>query len=158
MEGKAHSSQSYNTTGRMSRMKEDLLSCSKDFRSSFQQRTATRARGAFLSSEGVMERPHVGVVGAGLAGLRCAEILISEGVKVTILEARDRLGGRVSYHLDRRRERLRVVADSPEQSTWSCCRHVSEKLKDPPARSWSFLLTSYKGAQIGFTERTTTPL
>jgi len=80
-----------------------------------------------------MERPHVGVVGAGLAGLRCAEVLISEGVMVTILEARDRLGGRVSYHLDRRRTRLRVVTDSPEQSTWSCCRHVSEKLEDPPA-------------------------
>lgn len=80
-------------------MKEDLLSCSKYLKSSFQQRTATRARGALLASGGATERPHVGIVGAGLAGLRCAEILISEGVKVTILEARDRLGGRVSYPL-----------------------------------------------------------
>ena len=31
-----------------------------------------------------------------MAGLRCAEILIEKGVRVTILEARDRLGGRVS--------------------------------------------------------------
>lgn len=43
----------------------------------------------------------VGVVGAGFAGLRCADILLQHGFKVTILEARDRLGGRVgqSWHL-----------------------------------------------------------
>lgn len=40
--------------------------------------------------------PHVCVVGAGVAGLRCAEVLLECGVKVTILEARDRVGGRVS--------------------------------------------------------------
>ena len=39
---------------------------------------------------------HVGIIGAGLAGLRCAEILVEEGIDVTIVEARDRLGGRVS--------------------------------------------------------------
>ncbi|KAL5336981.1 hypothetical protein BJX70DRAFT_389629 [Aspergillus crustosus] len=38
---------------------------------------------------------HVGIIGAGFAGLRCAEVLIAGGAKVTILEARDRLGGRV---------------------------------------------------------------
>ena len=43
------------------------------------------------------QRPHVGVVGAGVSGLRCADILLSHGFKVTILEARDRLGGRVSH-------------------------------------------------------------
>ncbi|KAI9678030.1 MAG: hypothetical protein M1817_005974 [Caeruleum heppii] len=36
-----------------------------------------------------------GDVGAGMAGLRCAEILIHYGIKVTILEGRDRIGGRV---------------------------------------------------------------
>ncbi|KAJ5137338.1 Amine oxidase [Penicillium atrosanguineum] len=40
-------------------------------------------------------RPHVGVIGAGLSGLRCADLLIRNGVRVTILEARDRIGGRV---------------------------------------------------------------
>ncbi|KAJ5918419.1 Amine oxidase [Penicillium verhagenii] len=40
-------------------------------------------------------RPHVGIIGAGFAGLRCADLLIQNGAKVTILEARDRIGGRV---------------------------------------------------------------
>lgn len=39
--------------------------------------------------------PHVCVVGAGVAGLRCADVLLQYGVKVTILEGRDRVGGRV---------------------------------------------------------------
>ncbi|KAK2735923.1 hypothetical protein FQN57_001063 [Myotisia sp. PD_48] len=37
----------------------------------------------------------VGVVGAGIAGLRCADVLLQRGMQVTILEARDRIGGRV---------------------------------------------------------------
>src|SRR5438552_2411408 len=40
--------------------------------------------------------PHVCVVGAGMTGLRCAEVLVKNGIKVTILEGRDRIGGRVS--------------------------------------------------------------
>ena len=40
--------------------------------------------------------PHVCVVGAGVAGLRCAQVLSEKGLKVTILEGRDRIGGRVS--------------------------------------------------------------
>lgn len=36
------------------------------------------------------------VVGAGVAGLRAADILSAHGAQVTILEARDRVGGRVS--------------------------------------------------------------
>jgi monoamine oxidase len=34
---------------------------------------------------------------AGISGLRCAEILLENGFEVTILEARDRIGGRVSW-------------------------------------------------------------
>lgn len=40
-------------------------------------------------------KPHVGIVGSGISGLRCADILIQNGARVTILEARDRIGGRV---------------------------------------------------------------
>ncbi|KAK3673387.1 hypothetical protein LTR78_006620 [Recurvomyces mirabilis] len=39
---------------------------------------------------------HVGIVGAGFAGLRCADVLLQRGFKVTILEARNRVGGRVA--------------------------------------------------------------
>lgn len=37
----------------------------------------------------------VGVVGGGVAGMRCAEVLLQHDVEVTIIEARDRLGGRL---------------------------------------------------------------
>ncbi|KAI1389924.1 FAD/NAD(P)-binding domain-containing protein [Hypoxylon trugodes] len=40
-------------------------------------------------------KPHVGVIGAGLAGLRCADILLRYGFEVTLIEGRNRLGGRV---------------------------------------------------------------
>jgi choline dehydrogenase-like flavoprotein len=35
------------------------------------------------------------VIGAGIAGLRAAEVLVSNGRRVIVLEARDRLGGRI---------------------------------------------------------------
>lgn len=35
------------------------------------------------------------IIGAGLAGLRCADILIQHGLLVTIIEGRERLGGRM---------------------------------------------------------------
>ncbi|PYI32996.1 flavin-containing amine oxidase [Aspergillus indologenus CBS 114.80] len=40
-------------------------------------------------------KPRVAVIGAGFAGLRCADILIQNGAQVVLFEARDRLGGRV---------------------------------------------------------------
>ncbi|TGJ80965.1 hypothetical protein E0Z10_g7798 [Xylaria hypoxylon] len=39
--------------------------------------------------------PRVGIVGAGLSGLRCADILLGHGFEVTLIEGRNRLGGRV---------------------------------------------------------------
>ncbi|POR37256.1 Putative polyamine oxidase 4 [Tolypocladium paradoxum] len=39
--------------------------------------------------------PHVGIIGAGLSGLRCADILLRHGFKVTVIEGRDRVGGRL---------------------------------------------------------------
>lgn len=42
--------------------------------------------------------PDVVVIGAGLAGLRCATDLVAGGADVTVFEARDRVGGRVWTH------------------------------------------------------------
>src|SRR5436305_14147807 len=39
--------------------------------------------------------PHIAVIGAGVTGLRCADVLIRAGVRVSMYEARDRVGGRV---------------------------------------------------------------
>jgi monoamine oxidase len=38
------------------------------------------------------------IIGAGLAGLRCAELLVADGAAVVVLEARHRVGGRVFSH------------------------------------------------------------
>jgi monoamine oxidase len=38
------------------------------------------------------------IVGGGLAGLRCAEALVARGADVVVLEARERVGGRVFSH------------------------------------------------------------
>ncbi len=40
----------------------------------------------------------VAIIGAGLAGLRCAELLAGHGCDVVVLEARHRVGGRVFSH------------------------------------------------------------
>jgi monoamine oxidase len=48
-----------------------------------------------MSSE---PRTEVVVVGAGLAGLRCATDLVRSGFDVVVLESRDRVGGRVWSH------------------------------------------------------------
>jgi predicted NAD/FAD-binding protein len=49
----------------------------------------------FAPSGRTSTSPHIGIVGAGVSGLRSAEILLEHEFKVTILEARDRIGGRV---------------------------------------------------------------
>ncbi|EGX92289.1 amine oxidase [Cordyceps militaris CM01] len=40
-------------------------------------------------------RAHVAIIGAGLSGLRCADVLLQNGFQVSIFEGRDRIGGRV---------------------------------------------------------------
>lgn len=55
-----------------------------------------------LSAHAVSEpvaKPHVAVVGAGLAGLRCADMLLHHGFRVTVIEARSRIGGRLHQEM-----------------------------------------------------------
>src|SRR5262245_39549784 len=47
-----------------------------------------------------MAKPKIVVAGAGLAGLSAARMLEQEGADVTIVEARDRVGGRVHTFRD----------------------------------------------------------
>ena len=46
------------------------------------------------------EKYDVAIIGAGAAGLACAKTLCSEGLSVCVLEARDRIGGRIYTHHD----------------------------------------------------------
>ena len=101
MEGRAHSGKNYISQDPKSRMVHDFASYSNNFQSHFKQRYTAPANNASESASGKDRNVHVGIIGAGLAGLRCAEVLVEEGVKVTIIEARDRLGGRVSFYLSR---------------------------------------------------------
>jgi monoamine oxidase len=52
-----------------------------------------------------MENPLV-IVGAGLSGLRAASLLTAQGIKCIVLEARDRIGGRVLSTTDTNRPDL----------------------------------------------------
>lgn len=42
------------------------------------------------------QKPRVCITGAGISGLRAADLLLQSDCSVTIFEARDRIGGRVS--------------------------------------------------------------
>ena len=61
-----------------------------------EQKSAPTSTSAPASTE---RNADVLVIGAGIAGLRAAEVLVAAGRRVIVLEARDRLGGRI--HTDR---------------------------------------------------------
>jgi NADPH-dependent 2,4-dienoyl-CoA reductase/sulfur reductase-like enzyme len=54
-----------------------------------------RALARCNSHGGHLEHTEVVIIGAGVAGLAAAERLVARGRNVTILEARDRIGGRI---------------------------------------------------------------
>src|SRR5689334_20411731 len=47
-----------------------------------------------------MDSVDVVIVGAGAAGLEAARMLRADGMRVRVLEARDRIGGRILTHQD----------------------------------------------------------
>lgn len=74
----------------MTRMQKDLSSSPHQ-----EDYLETNGANSQMLRRAVERVPHVCIVGAGVAGLRCADVLLQHGVKVTILEGRDRIGGRV---------------------------------------------------------------
>ncbi|KAH8426871.1 uncharacterized protein LDX57_004597 [Aspergillus melleus] len=61
---------------------------------SFRHRHQTRSFTS-LCITAMGKKPQVAIIGAGFSGLRCADILAKNGAQVTIVEARNRVGGRV---------------------------------------------------------------
>lgn len=70
--------------------------------------------------------PRVGVIGAGISGLQSAQVLLQNGFHVTVLEARDRIGGRVSGYGERFM-RLTDLLGSPRKPERPQRRHVSSE-------------------------------
>ena len=96
MEARVLSGESFTQPGRASRMVEDLSICSQNFVCNWKKQLAAKAKDREIDTARRYQQLHVGIVGAGLAGLRCAEVLGEADIRVTLIEARDRLGGRVS--------------------------------------------------------------
>lgn len=72
-----------------------------------------------------MTRPsHVIVVGGGIAGIAASLVLARRGLRVTLLEARRRLGGRASSFVDAATGEL---LDNGQHVTMGCC-HEYERL------------------------------
>ncbi len=79
--------------GLMSRIREDLAASQNQSNGLCALQQETMLRRTFRKGT----KPHVCIVGAGFAGLRCADILSQHDIQVTVIEARNRIGGRVSY-------------------------------------------------------------
>lgn len=133
MEGRAHPGKASTSSGQKNRMMDDLTSYSENLLRRFKQRLPPAVKS--VPAAGTETETHrtfqVGIVGAGLAGLRCAEVLIQEGIAVTMIEARGRLGGRVSSPLKHPEQslELNILIDPPIQPWWPTGRYVS-RLQD----------------------------
>ncbi|MEO8446903.1 MAG: NAD(P)/FAD-dependent oxidoreductase [bacterium] len=71
-------------------------------RRDFIKQSAVLAAGAFLTNNNfglhILNKPKVIILGAGLSGLAAGKLLKENGYDITILEARNRTGGRVFSH------------------------------------------------------------
>jgi monoamine oxidase len=75
-------------------------------RREFIKQSTLLAAGAVIANKGfainILSKPKVIILGSGLAGLAAGKMLTENGYDVTILEARNRIGGRVfSYEIDK---------------------------------------------------------
>ncbi|MEO8666725.1 MAG: NAD(P)/FAD-dependent oxidoreductase [Ignavibacteria bacterium] len=79
-------------------------------RREFLKQTSVLAAGAILYKNNfavnLLAKPKVIILGAGLSGLAAGKILIENGIDVTILEARSRIGGRVFSHTIEEKDKL----------------------------------------------------
>ena len=95
--GNAYRRQQNGNDSELSRIDQDLF----DFRQQVELWTTGEHMLRSTTARWITKRqPHVCVVGAGVAGLRCADVLLDAGIKVTVNEGRDRIGGRVSTDYD----------------------------------------------------------
>ena len=136
-------------------MMQDLASYSETLKCHFEQHSSTANKNGLAIATQKYRNLHIGIVGAGLAGLRCAEILIRKGINVTMVEARDRLGGRVSsqgnsngdFSVDRLHRSINPIywVDS-----WTCNYATISSV------SFDTWLMDLEGALVGSMEQTIT--
>ncbi len=83
-----------------------------------------------------MQRPTVLVLGAGAAGLAAASALRRGGVRVVVLEARQRTGGRVDTHIDPALgvplERGAEFIHGRPPLVWSLAREAGVRIREVP--------------------------
>ena len=81
------------------------------FRRKFIKESAITTGGLFLASSAfsnffIAKKPKVIIIGAGFAGLAAAKYLHKKGIEFVILEARNRISGRVFSHTIDEKENL----------------------------------------------------
>ncbi|KAL8707426.1 MAG: hypothetical protein Q9220_007545 [cf. Caloplaca sp. 1 TL-2023] len=95
MESRAKFSKNYKPPGPMSRTVRDLEAYLNGRVSATDENPELMLKRLLPKGR----KPRICVVGAGVAGLKCAQFLGGKGVDVTIFEARDRVGGRMHQTL-----------------------------------------------------------
>ena len=82
------------------------------------------------------------VVGAGAAGLAAADLLASQGLRVVLLEARDRLGGRMATIRSAGGERpIELGAEfihGARNTTWDYIRRAGLENREVPDKHWLY--------------------